>query len=222
MCSKVLFVLLVVIIVLAIIIFIIHNCKKETFDLGESIDNLVDGALGSVSDTMNELDDNDALIDIEYNNAPIYINTDGDLHAYDKNDSHHSSEITSGDAVSKHDYIHHIRRKGHKRRHHHHHHESHHHKHKSHHHNRGGGGSNRGGGGSNSGGSVNPPCIDCKDPNQNLNYKNVKNKCECNGEKKCSNCDNCTWCTSTGLCTPNNKLPNDCNKKPKPTPKSDK
>ena len=136
MCSKVLFVLLVVIIVLAIIIFIIHNCKKETFDLGESIDNLVDGALGSVSDTMNELDDNDALIDIEYNNAPIYINTDGDLHAYDKNDSHHSSEITSGDAVSKHDYIHHIRRRnGHKRRHHHHHHESHHHNHDSHHHN---------------------------------------------------------------------------------------
>ena len=104
-CSKVLFVLLITIIVLAIIIAVIYNCKRETFDLGKSIDHLVDGAIGSVSDTMDDLGDSDALIDIEYNNAPIYINTDGDLHAYEKDGSHHGVKITSGDSVSKQDSI---------------------------------------------------------------------------------------------------------------------
>ena len=258
-CSKVLFVLLVVIIVLAIIIFIIHNYKRETFDLGESIDHLVDGAIGSVSDTMDDLSDSDALVDIEYNNAPIYINTDGDLHAYEKEGSHHGVEITSGDAVPKHNNIQHNRRGiRHKRKKHHvtgHHHGgggrhhgggghhgggshhgggghhgggSHHggggHHGGSSHHGGGGhhgghhGGGHHGGGGHHHGGGGNPPCINCKDPKQNLNYKNIEDKCVCNDELKCKQCDDCKWCISGGVgtCIPKHKK---CKNKPSPKKK---
>jgi len=255
-CSKVLFVLLITIIVLAIIIAVIYNCKRETFDLGKSIDHLVDGAIGSVSDTMDDLGDSDALIDIEYNNAPIYINTDGDLHAYEKDGSHHGVKITSGDAVSKQDHIPPSGRGSGGSR-----------------HGGGGGGSSGSGGGSSGsgssgsgssgsggrsgnvgsrgrgggrgrggrgrggrgrggrgrgggggggrggGGGGNPQCIDCTDPNQNLDYKNAPNKCVCNSNLECKKCDNCTWCTGGvfGVCTPNTNLPPNCKKKPPST-----
>jgi hypothetical protein len=255
---NILFVLLIVIFVLIIITIILYNCKRETFDLGKSIDNVVDNAIHSVGGAMDNVDNNDALIDIEYNNAPIYINTDGDLQAYDKQSSHHGVRITSGDAVSKQDHIPPSRRgKGHSggRGHGGGGHGSNGHgsgRHGSGGHGSGrhgggthgggthGGGTHGGGGGEHSGGGGrrgrgrrhggggrgrgrggggNPQCIDCTDPTQNMNYKNVEDECVCNGEKQCNKqCENCKWCITdgAGTCIPKS---NKCANKPSPKKK---
>ena len=100
-----LFILLVVIIFIAIIIITVKNCKKkEYFDLGDSIDNVVNSALKEVSQTMDDATDDadDTLININNNYAPISIGSSKDLQGdLSKHVQYHHSDITSDKAVPK-------------------------------------------------------------------------------------------------------------------------
>ena len=223
-----LFILLVVIVFIAIIITTVNKCKrKEHFDLGDSIDNVVNSALKEVSQTMDDATDDadDTLININNNYAPISIGSSKDLQGdLSKHVQYHHSDITSDKAVPKENTIGQNNKMD----------PRHAQQIQANNNNRHMGNNPMSSEGINIGNNnipsnmhtstndnnnILPPdqpqpyypsdgsdtglnCLNCLEENDVLNYKKSKNRCECNSERRCrsDDCvDKCKWCIDKDL-----------------------